>query len=81
MSQVLSSETGMAVQRLLRLVDANEGFIGEVRWEGILWSEDTLEPLQIIYKCVPVLIQKVFQCRGTSAQLCKRATEQLGLGA
>lgn len=41
---VLSSETGLAVRRLLRLVDVSGDIIVVVPWEGIK-NNETVEPL------------------------------------
>lgn len=35
MSHVVSSETGMPVQRLMRLVEADTGLMVQVRWRGL----------------------------------------------
>lgn len=45
MSYHLRQETGMPVQRLMRLIEADDGSMVQVRWRGLPPSEDRLEPL------------------------------------
>lgn len=42
-SHVLSSETGMRVARLMRLVITEDGLTVQIRWKGLYNGEDTLE--------------------------------------
>lgn len=65
MSHALTSETGMTIQRLLFLIDTENGFLVQVRWCGLPESEDTHEPLEEIYKDVPQLLMKLLRCKNT----------------
>ena len=69
MSHVLSSETGMPVARLLRLLDQDGGIYVVVRWKGLSESEDTLEPLSRGFDDVPALTQKLLARKSTPATL------------
>lgn len=43
---ILESKTGMEVQRLMGLVDTDNGLMVQVRWQGLPESEDTLETIE-----------------------------------
>lgn len=53
MSYVIASKTSMSVQRLLRLVETEEGLHVLVRWRGLPESEYTLEPVEKVFQDVP----------------------------
>lgn len=61
MSHVVSSETGMEVQRLLGLVDTGDGLMVQVRWKGLPDSEDTKEPLRKVHEDVLELLVKLLR--------------------
>jgi len=73
MSHVLSSETGMPVSRLLRLIDDPNGLMVQVRWRGLPDSEDTLEPISRVYEDVPELFLKLIERKNTPQDLAARA--------
>ena len=52
----ISSETGMEIQRLMKLVREGGQLKVHLRWKGLPNSEDTLEPLNNIYADVPELL-------------------------
>lgn len=79
MSHVLSSETGMPVSRLLRLVQKDTELFVSVRWKGLSPSENTLEPLLRVYEDVPGLLVKLLRRKNTDASLRSRACAKLGL--
>lgn len=78
-SHVPSSETGMPVTRLLRLVDQDGRIFVTVRWKGLSKDDDTLEPLYHVQKDVPQLLQKLLKRKGTSGHLRAKAMSELGL--
>lgn len=60
MSHVLSSEIGMPVVRLMRLVITEHCLKVQIRWKGLKNGEDTFESLRQAYKDVPELLKKLF---------------------
>lgn len=76
---VLQSETGMQVQRLLRLVDTDHGLRVVIRWRGLTASEDTEEPLQQVFEDVPDLLGKLLARKSTPEALVAKARRALGL--
>lgn len=79
MSHVITSETGMVVKRLLKLVDTDDGLKVQVRWRGLPDSEDTLEPLLQIYEDVPDLLMKLLRRKNAPSDLDERAQRELHL--
>lgn len=79
MSDVVSSETGMPVSRLLNLVETKECLLVHVRWKGLGKEEDTLEPLDRIYKDMPVLLKRLLLRKRTPKKLAEKARKLLGL--
>ena len=79
MSHVLSSETGMPVARLMRLVDSPDGLLVQVRWRGLCDSEDTLEPIGRVYEDVPQLLWKLLRRKNTPSNLVAKARRVLAL--
>lgn len=79
MSHVITSETGMVVQGLLKLVDTDDGLKVQVRWRGLPDSEDTLEPLLQIYEDVPDLLMKLLRRKNAPWDLVERAQRELHL--
>ena len=76
---VISSETGMVVQRLLGLVEADDGLKVRIRWKGLPESEDTEEPLQNVYEDVPALLEKLLNRKNTPVDLADKARRALDL--
>lgn len=62
MPHVISSETGMEVQRLMDISETAQDLMGQVRWRGFSASKDTEESLKKMYEDVPELI-KTLLCR------------------
>jgi len=79
MSHVLSSETGMPVARLMRLVDEPNGMQVLVRWKGLPISEDSLEPLERMYEDVPQMVLRLLQRKNTPSALADKARRTLSL--
>ena len=79
MPHVLSSETGMPVQRLMRLVDTPSGLAVVVRWRGLPPSADTTEPLNRIYEDVPQMLLNLLARKSTPRHMVIRAKTELGL--
>lgn len=79
MSHILYSETGMEVQRLLKIIDSTDGLFVLVRWKGLPPDEDSLEPLQNIYNDVPVMTRKLLNRKNTPDNIRKQAKKELGL--
>lgn len=77
---ILSSETGMAISRLLSLVESEEGAIlVSIRRKGVNPEEDTFEPLKSVYEDVPKLLHKLLNRNSTPTLLPMRAQKELGL--
>lgn len=79
LSHVLSSETGMQVQRLLRLIETTDGIKVAVRWQGLTRDDDTEEPLHNVYEDVPTLLKKLLTRKSTPLALAAKARRELGL--
>lgn len=79
MSHVVASETGMPVQRLMRLVESDDGLMVQVRWKGLPESEDTLEPIGKVYEDVPQLLLKMLRRKAVSSDLVSKARRTLSL--
>jgi len=79
MSHVLTSETGMPVQRLLRLENGPDGLMVAVRWRGLPTSADTLEPIARIHEDVPRMLQNLLNRKSTPRNLRELAKSKLGL--
>lgn len=79
MSHVLTSETGMIVQRLLSLEENEDGLFVRVRWKGLSESEDTLESIEQLYEDVPVLFEKLLKRKNAPPALVEKAKETLGI--
>lgn len=79
LSYVFSSETGMPVSRLLKLVKLDGSFCVAVRWKGLSKSDDTLEPLRCVYKNVPRMVVKLVDRANTPPDLRHKASATLGL--
>jgi hypothetical protein len=75
----VSSETGMPVQRLLSLVETDDGLKVRVRWRGLGETEDTWEPVDFVYADVPLLFKKLLARNTAPSDLVKEAKDQLGI--
>ena len=79
MSHVLQSETGMTVQRLLRLEEHPDGVYVLVRWKGLPNSDDTLEPLVKVYEDVPRMLERLLNGKNSPRELVAKARKILAL--
>lgn len=79
LSHVLSSETGMPVSRLLKLIEQDGELFVSVRWKGLSPEEDTMEPLKRVYEDVPQLLLKLLKRQNTPSRLPAKACVELGL--
>lgn len=77
MSHVLSSETGMPVAPLMKIVDTADGMMVQVRWKGLSQNEDTLEPPARIFKDVPRMLHRLLARKNTPKQLADSARNLL----
>lgn len=73
MSHVVYSETGMAVARLMAILDKEDKQIIQVRFKGKPDSEDNLEQLQRVHGDVPTMLQNILSRNSTPTQLENRA--------
>lgn len=73
MPHVLSSETGMPVARLMRLVETPNGLMVFVRWKELSDTEDILEPLLQVYEDVPQMVLRLLQRKNTPRHLAEKA--------
>ena len=78
-SHVLSSETGMPVTRLLRLVDTEDGLKVIIRWKGLQNSEDTEEPLERVFEDVRQMLLRLLRRKKTPAHLAEKVRSILSL--
>lgn len=76
-SHVLSSETDMAVQGLMRLVDTDDGPVVSARWRELPETEDTMESIKTVYKDVSDLFMKPLNCKSTLGKLVELALREL----
>lgn len=79
MSHVLSSETGMQVARLMRLVESPNGIQVQVRWSGLSPEEDTLEDIGRVYEDVPKMLLRLLDRKNTPKDLATAARRTLDL--
>jgi len=79
MSHVLQSETGMPVQRLLKLAKIDNDIKVLIRWKGLPQSEDSWEPILNVHEDVPQLLEKLLQRKNVPAELVEKAKSVLGL--
>lgn len=73
MPHVLNSETEIVVHRLVCLVDYEDERKVQIRWSSLLDTEDTLEPIEQIYKNVPELFFKLLKRKNTPLALAEKA--------
>ena len=69
----------MVVQRLLGLVETDDGLKVSIRWKGLPETEDTVEPLQQVYEDVPGLLVKLLNRKNLPTHLADKARLALRL--
>lgn len=79
MSHVVSSDTGMPVQRLMKIVESGKGLMVQGLWQGLPEPGDTLEPLSKIDEYVPQLLLKLLVCMNTPTEVAAEARRKLHL--
>lgn len=79
MSHVLTSETGMIVQRLVRLEETANGLRIAVCWKGLPHSEDILEPLDVMYYDVPQMVERLLLRNNLPLGLAEKPSNILAL--
>lgn len=79
MSHVLSSEKGMPMSLLFRIIEENGKPFVWVRWKGLTVNDDTLEPLERVYEDVPKLTLKLLERKSTFTDIRTKAHAKLGL--
>lgn len=78
-SDVIMSETGMRVQRLMPLEDADGGLMVRVRWDDRSLLENMLKPLQNVFEDVFFLLKNVLQCLNKPLGLFNKVLKYFGL--
>lgn len=79
MSHVVTSETSMPIQELMKYVlDEKELKVG-VHWRGLCVTEDNLEPLLQIHDDVPDLLQRFLNRINTPCDLVQKCKLSLRL--
>lgn len=79
MYHVVSSETGIPVQRLMGLVETDDGLKFQVRWSCLSQSDDTLDHLVRVYEDLPNLFEKLLKRKNTPAEHVNKARTVLRL--
>eukprot|EP00737_Agarophyton_chilense_P000604 gb/GEZJ01000672.1/.p4 GENE.gb/GEZJ01000672.1/~~gb/GEZJ01000672.1/.p4 ORF type:complete len:223 (+),score=29.84 gb/GEZJ01000672.1/:4143-4811(+) len=79
MAHVRSSETGMPLNRLLKLVAEKNDMFVHVRWKLLGKSEDILEPLVCMYTDVLEMVLKLLRRKNAPRDLVSKARKKLGL--
>ena len=79
MSNLLASETGMPVARLMRLKDTDDRLKVLVRWKVLPNSEDSLEPLEQVFEDVPEIVKRLLLRKHTPPELADKARRMLAL--
>lgn len=73
MSHAITSEIGMPVQHLMRLVDTDKGLLVQVRWCRQPDSENTMESVLRVHEFVPQLFRKLLYRENTPVALAYEA--------
>lgn len=76
MDHVLSSEIGMPVSRLFRLIESEGKIKVLMRWNGLSNNDETMEPLAQVYEYVPDLLKKLSARRNTPKALARKVRAQ-----
>lgn len=79
MSHVILSKIGLPVQRLMRLVETDDGLMVQVCWRGLAEPEYTLEPLGKVHDDVPQPFEKLLKRKNNPALLASKARPALAL--
>lgn len=79
LAQLIASETGMPVARLMQMVRTEDGLKVQVRWKGLRAGEYRLEPLHRIFEDVPVMLKCLLTRNNTPPELANAAHTELFL--
>lgn len=79
MTYVMDSDIGMHVQRLIWLVDTEDGMMVHVRWSGLSKSEDTLELVARVNEDVAQLSKKLLDRKNAPIALVAKTLRELRL--
>ena len=63
----------------MRLEEHDDGLDVLVGWKGLLYSEDTLEPLGNVYEDVPRILERLVTRKNTPTHLAEKARSLLAL--
>lgn len=69
----------MALQRFMKIIDNKDGTKVQFLWKALGPSEETLKPLETVYKDVPGLIIKLIGRRNAPRDLADKARTGLSL--
>lgn len=79
MSHVLSSETGMPVARLIKIVKVDDVLKVQVRYKGLSPQEDSLEPLENVFEDVAHMLDRLLKREKNPENLAAKARDTLDL--
>lgn len=72
-----SSETGMQVAGLMKLVEDKGKLFVIVRWKGLSEADDIFEPVEQFYKDVPGMRKKLLRRKNAPPDLARKARSTL----
>lgn len=79
-SHVMSSEMGTPVSRLIKLVENDRNLMVQIRWNGLLNSENTLEPLHQVFEDLPQTLRGQLERTTMPTDLVRHASRALSVG-
>lgn len=79
MSQVVVSEKGMFVHRVLILVELDDRLDVKVCWRGLSESENTIEHIHQLYQNISQLLTKLLRHKRKPSAFAKQARNELNL--
>lgn len=74
-----SSETGIPVPRLIKVVEEDKDLIVQVCWKGLPESEDTLIPLRLVFEDVSQMLRRLLERKNLQSNVARQARRALGL--
>lgn len=79
MLHILSSETGMLVGRLMNMVKVDDALKAEIWRKGLSSQNDTLKPLQNVFRDVPSMIDRLLKRKNSPTDLAQQAWDPVDL--